>query len=278
MASATQIAVIDRDVATTIEKVMVRGDLSSLSATERVNYYNQVCQSLGLNPLTRPLEFVRLQGKETLYARKDATDQLRRIHGVSIEITKRERIEDVYVVQAKATSKDGRYDEATGAVTIGGAKGDALANALMKAETKAKRRVTLSICGMGILDESELETTSARLPPVRAHVADVAPVDADKTAEALASIAKAGDEAALAGMAASVTPDKYTTGELSVLRSAFTERRAALREAAKPAPKKAGSAKAKVVDAPPAVKVVDADYGPPPLTDDERAEMEALDK
>jgi hypothetical protein len=28
----------------------------------------------------------------------------------------------------------------------------------MKAETKAKRRVTLSICGLGMLDESELET------------------------------------------------------------------------------------------------------------------------
>ena len=37
-------------------------------------------------------------------------------------------------------------------------KGDALANALMKAETKAKRRVTLSIAGLGWLDETELDT------------------------------------------------------------------------------------------------------------------------
>jgi hypothetical protein len=42
-------------------------------------------------------------------------------------------------------------------------KGDALANALMKAETKAKRRVTLSIAGLGWLDETELET----IPQVR---------------------------------------------------------------------------------------------------------------
>jgi len=33
----------------------------------------------------------------------------------------------------------------------------------MKAETKAKRRGTLSICGLGMLDESELETI-AELP------------------------------------------------------------------------------------------------------------------
>ncbi len=35
---------------------------------------------------------------------------------------------------------------------------DDLANAMMKAETKAKRRVTLSICGLGMLDETEMAT------------------------------------------------------------------------------------------------------------------------
>jgi len=47
--------------------------------------------------------------------------------------------------------------EATGAVDIKGLTGKNLANAFMKAETKAKRRVTLSICGLGFLDESEVE-------------------------------------------------------------------------------------------------------------------------
>jgi hypothetical protein len=41
-----------------------------------------------------------------------------------------------------------------------------LANALMKAETKAKRRVTLSIAGLGWLDETELET----IPQARATI------------------------------------------------------------------------------------------------------------
>jgi len=39
--------------------------------------------------------------------------------------------------------------------------GEARANLMMKAETKAKRRVTLSICGLGMLDETEVES----LPP-----------------------------------------------------------------------------------------------------------------
>jgi hypothetical protein len=121
-------------------------------------YYRQVCESLGLNPLTRPFEYIVLNGRLTLYARRDATDQLRRLHQVSIEIISREKIEDIYVVTARARMPDGRTDEATGAVSIAGLRGDALANALMKAETKAKRRVTLSIVGLGWLDETEIET------------------------------------------------------------------------------------------------------------------------
>jgi hypothetical protein len=41
---------------------------------------------------------------------------------------------------------------------VGGLKGEALANAEMKAVTKAKRRLTLSICGLGWLDETEIST------------------------------------------------------------------------------------------------------------------------
>jgi hypothetical protein len=37
-------------------------------------------------------------------------------------------------------------------------------NALMKAVTKAKRRVTLSICGLGMLDETEVETIPSARP------------------------------------------------------------------------------------------------------------------
>lgn len=141
-----------------IESVITRGDLAKLSPEERTRYYSEVCRSVGLNPMTQPFQYLQLNGKLTLYARKDATDQLRQIHGVSLTIASREQVGDVYVVTARATTASGRVDESIGAVSIGSLKGDALANALMKAETKAKRRVTLSICGLGLLDETELET------------------------------------------------------------------------------------------------------------------------
>lgn len=141
-----------------LEKVVVGGDLSKLTAPERLVYYRRVCESVGLNPLTRPFEYITLNGKLTLYARKDATDQMRAERGISITKLERETVSGAYVVTAYARSADGREDSSIGAVSIEGLKGDALCNAMMKAETKAKRRVTLSIGGLGMLDETELET------------------------------------------------------------------------------------------------------------------------
>lgn len=148
-----------------IEQVIIGGDLSKLLPAQRVSFYNQVCESLGLNPLTKPFEYITLNGKLVLYAKRDCTDQLRKIHKVSLAITAREKIGDVYVVTARARNADGREDESTGVVSLGNYKGDALANLFMKAETKAKRRVTLSICGLGFLDESETDTVQSAPPP-----------------------------------------------------------------------------------------------------------------
>jgi hypothetical protein len=141
-----------------IERVLVTGDLSKLTPEQRVTYYGAVCQSAGLNPLTRPFEYIVLNNKLTLYARRDCTDQLRKLHGVSVEIKAREMLEDCYLVTAGGTERGGRHDESIGAVSVKGLSGEARANAMMKAETKAKRRVTLSLCGLGMLDEMEVES------------------------------------------------------------------------------------------------------------------------
>jgi hypothetical protein len=144
--------------AVVMEKVIATGDLEALSPEQRVSYYRAVCDSVGLNWLTQPFQYIKLNGKLTLYATRAATDQIRSLpaRNVSINVVARDRVEDVYLVTARATLPDGRTDESIGAVSIGALKGEALANALMKAETKAKRRVTLSICGLGWLDESEV--------------------------------------------------------------------------------------------------------------------------
>jgi len=141
-----------------LSSVLLGGNLRDLSPKQQVSYYAAVCDSLGLNPLTKPFEFITLSGKLVLYATRNATDQLRKNYQISVTITAREVIEDTYVVTARATLPSGRADESIGAVPIAGLKGEARSNAMMKAETKSKRRVTLSLVGLSTLDESEVDS------------------------------------------------------------------------------------------------------------------------
>lgn len=148
-----------KEALATLERVVILGDLSSLNDAERIGYYARVCESLGLNPLTRPFDYINLNGKLTLYARKDATDQLRKVNGISVTAIRRDSDPDLslQVVTVEGVDRDGRTDSSIGVVSTKGLSGEGLANALMKAETKGKRRMTLSLAGLGWLDESEIE-------------------------------------------------------------------------------------------------------------------------
>ena len=168
--------------ANAIESAIMMNDLSKLTTEQRLLYVNKICTSLGLNPLTQPFNFITFKGKTVLYATKSCTDQLRKIHGVSISIISKEQIGDIYMVTTRATDKTGKTDEDTGAIVVGHLKGDDLANALMKCVTKSKRRVTLSVCGLGILDESEFDTMGHTLAPeqVEKIVSDAQTLDYSK--------------------------------------------------------------------------------------------------
>ncbi len=140
-----------------LEQVIINGDLRNLSPAERVEYYRRTCESLGLNPFTRPFEYIMLNNKLTLYAKRDATDQLRAIKGISIDDVDITETAELYVVKVKGSDKSGRKDTEIGVVSKRDMQGN-IANAQMKAVTKAKRRLTLSLSGLGWTDESEIET------------------------------------------------------------------------------------------------------------------------
>lgn len=149
---------LDGEMSVAMEGLLIDGDLSRLTSEQRVQYYKKTCDSLGLNYLTQPFAYIKLNGKLQLYTRKEATEQLRFIHKVSIYKMEKEVIDGVYVVTSYARTADGKEDVSTGAVTITGLKGELLANAFLKSETKSKRRVTLSLCGLGYLDETEVNS------------------------------------------------------------------------------------------------------------------------
>lgn len=143
-----------------VSQLILNGDLSKLAANDKVRYYNGYCERMGLDPFTKPFDILRLNGREVLYCTRSGTQQLNKLHSVSHLITSRELIESVgvYQVTSKASLPDGRCTESIGAVNITGLKGEAYANAIMKAETKAKRRATLDLLGLGVLDESEADS------------------------------------------------------------------------------------------------------------------------
>ena len=206
-----------------LEQVVIGGDLSRLSPEQRVSYYRQVCSSLGLNPLTKPFDYITLNGKLTLYARKDAADQLRSLNGISIEKPDITFQVDWIIVTVSAHDAHGRTDSDIGAVKKTDMQGN-LGNALMKAVTKAKRRVTLSICGLGMLDETEIETIPNARPVVVAETGEI--VDAEppgmlETAQAL------GGEVVHAEPA----PTTTTNGKKPPSRAALVNRYAQLVEA-----------------------------------------------
>jgi hypothetical protein len=147
-----------------IERVLIAGDLSKLNASEKVMFYKNVCQSLGLNPLTKPFDFLTLNDKMVLYVKKDATDQLRKLHGVCIDNVDLKETAETFIATVKGHDATGRSDVELGVVNKSAIDKNGKpykvdqANAQMKALTKAKRRLTLSLCGLGWLDETELET------------------------------------------------------------------------------------------------------------------------
>jgi hypothetical protein len=160
----TAIAVREQAGIAALEHVLGTGDLAQLSNTERVGHYLRVCRSLGLNPLSRPFDWIFFRDpdgteKLQLYPNQSCAAQLRRQHQMRLEVTRRETIGEMFVVEVKATTPDGREDFASKYVPLtnkyGRLNGQQYANALMKAETGAKRRATFSMVGLALPPDTD---------------------------------------------------------------------------------------------------------------------------
>lgn len=135
-----------------IEKLLAEGDLAPMVPAQRLDYMRSMCKLLGISMLGQPFDFIKLNGKVQMYANAKCGSQLRAVYKISLKVVARERVDGLYVVTSEARTGKGREDSSIGAINIKGLSGEALANAMMKAETKSKRRVTMSLCGLGMLD------------------------------------------------------------------------------------------------------------------------------
>ena len=170
-----------------LNNIILNGDISGLKDSEKLIYYKRICERYGLDPVGKPFQIIKFQdGKQTLYCTREGCQQLSFINNVSHQITDRQIQETtegkIFLVTARAVLPTGRFSESIGAVPLYKADGrwinqqppkksyfetngkyirliaDNYCNALMKTETKAKRRATLDLLGLGIMEEQEVET------------------------------------------------------------------------------------------------------------------------
>lgn len=156
-----------------ILQLVTSGDCSKLDPKQKLAYYKARCDAAGLDVRCQPFQFISMNGKVVLYALKSACDQLASKHGIVSEIVSQITDGGIRTVVVRAKAKDGRQTDEIGCVAVEGMKGNDLANAYMKAVTKAKRRSILSLCGLGMLDETELET----IPNVKEDLTAKYPLD-----------------------------------------------------------------------------------------------------
>lgn len=156
-ASSGQSAEFDAQVEGELaESIVLKGDISGLSPRAKADYYLYLCRTLGLNPATQPIQFIRLNGKDVAYVTRGATDQLakrERLNRRIIDGPKIITMEGTKLAYAvcEATLPNGRVEVSVATLALA-----TLDMILMKVETKAKRRATLSILGLGMLDEVEV--------------------------------------------------------------------------------------------------------------------------
>lgn len=182
-------SLVDQVDPTAIEAWLGEGDLSKLTPAQRVSIYRYTCESLGLNPLLKPFEYLWTKPagehdkpKLVLYPTKGASEQVRRLHEISLHVESRtlDKETGLFTVHVKAWMRGGREVEEYGVVAVAGEDkngkawsytGQQLANRMMLAVTKAYRRATYALVGLGGLAQlpgeavvEEQEADDGQLP------------------------------------------------------------------------------------------------------------------
>jgi len=144
------------------DHIIATNDLGKLTPRQRVGLVVAICEQLKLNALSRPFELLLLDGKVVLYPTKSCTEQLGRLHQISIKKVRQANVGDLHVVEVEGHRPNGQTSFASKYVSLRDGRGNPLvgqklADAFAKAETGAKRRLVLSMVGLaGIPDADEV--------------------------------------------------------------------------------------------------------------------------
>ena len=154
-----------------ISKLVLKGDLHSLSDTEKTEYYRAFCEHLNIDPVTKPFDLLtsmvwneatrQKEPRTVLYANASCAQQLGNMHRVKHYGLRTVVDEENMVIRTDvvAESGDGRSEEDAGLVSLldysgNRMRGSYFADAVKKSITQAKRRSTLSLFGLSGGDDA----------------------------------------------------------------------------------------------------------------------------
>jgi hypothetical protein len=136
-------------------------DLESLTEPQRYDYVRGVCEHMGVPPELNLVMLTYLDENDgprrlVAYAKRGATEIIRNNRGINVTDLTSKEIQGSVVYTATGKDSTGRQEMSTGAKYVVGLVGKELDDAIMTAQTRACRRMTLQFVGAGVLDESEV--------------------------------------------------------------------------------------------------------------------------
>lgn len=182
------------------------GNLIGLNQDQKDAVLVELCKRYNLDLVLTPFVKIDFRGVEKFYLTASGTDQIAAQQNLTRKITEFKLNQELGLVECRATvtnadksrsedsisfypiTKFSQTRDAQGKLSVTSTmlQGEELANALMKAQTKAIRRATLSFVGMasGVADESEVSqpTPNTLLPVPAKKVEEPAPLPAPEVA------------------------------------------------------------------------------------------------
>lgn len=150
-----------------VETALMMNNFGALTKAQRALVILKKCEQIGVSIWLQPYAWGTMDGKLVPVPLKGLFQQLRAKNNLTITKIEEEIDKELGIfmvkVHGRVTGSSGvvREDMGLGVVGIKGLTGDPLANAMMKAHTKAKNRLTGSLCGgdSGI-DDTEMSSVA----------------------------------------------------------------------------------------------------------------------
>jgi hypothetical protein len=151
---------------------LATGNVNLTRADEQQACAEALVQQLGLRMSSMPIKFLKTRNGEIQpYLTASGAADIMISTGASVTDVQMTTVHGCAICRSTILTRDNRTGVATGAVALDGLRGEALANAFMKAETKSVRRNVLRTCrpdAVWLIQDEDIEGIEGakRLPEV----------------------------------------------------------------------------------------------------------------